>query len=273
MSFDYDLQTVFAAAIHFVATRRKRSGGYGATPMLPATIEDTYHALNILKFARQYNVVDDNEFNPLADEKLRSYLTACQKILGIGTKTTFQLLWCCKAAGLELDRETVKATAVEKMRTADSLEDLYCSVRILDEVLEEKSLPAAGITYLDEVLSRKWRAVDEAWMHIYLCNKLRNSLPQPAAELVEWFRACQNGDGGFGFFPGTTSYVENCHASLRALAFLGEEPLEPGLAFQFICSCQTASGGFGRNSQTASFLDATWHALAALACILDKVRT
>jgi hypothetical protein len=267
MSPDYNLRPIITAAIPFVAARKKETGGFGATPRLPATIQDTYHALHILQLARQYEAVDDGECNPAADEKLRSYLAACRRISGIGTRTVFQLLWCCRAAGLALDRETVAATVMEKMQAADSLADLYFGVRILDEVLGEKSRLLAEAPNFTAVLAHKWRAVDEAWMRIYLSQQIRDTLPWPAAELIAWFRASQNGDGGFGFFPGTTSFVENCHACLRALAFLGVKPLEPDLAFRFLCGCQTTSGGFGRSSRSASFLDSTWHALAALATI------
>jgi len=38
-----------AAVLGFVQARRKESGGYGATPLLPATVQDTYHALRIVK--------------------------------------------------------------------------------------------------------------------------------------------------------------------------------------------------------------------------------
>ncbi|MCK9295580.1 MAG: hypothetical protein M0P70_10910 [Desulfobulbaceae bacterium] len=267
MNPDYNLRPIITAAIPFVAVRKKETGGFGATPRLPATIQDTYHALHILQLARQCHAVDDGEYNPSADEKLRSYLTACRRILGVGVRTAFQLLWCCRAAGLALDRETVAATVTGKMQAAASLADLYFGVRILDEVLGEKSRLPAEAANFTAVLNQKWRAVDEAWMHIYLSQQIRATLPRPAAELVAWFRASQNGDGGFGFFPGTTSYVENCHACLRALAFLGVKPLDSDLAFRFLCGCQTTSGGFGRSSRSASFLDSTWHALAALAIL------
>ncbi|MBU0908665.1 MAG: hypothetical protein KJ717_03790 [Proteobacteria bacterium] len=268
MSPGYDLHAIFTAAIPFVMARRKGTGGFGATPRLPATIQDTYHALNILQLARRYDAMDESEGNPPADEMLRSYLAACLRIPGTGTRTTFQLLWCCKAAGLALDRETVEATVMTKMQVADSLADLYFCGRILCEVLgEEKSRLLAEAPNFTSVLDHKWRAVDEAWMHIYLSRKLRETLPRPASELIAWFRASQNGDGGFGFFPGTTSFVENCHACLRALASLNASPQDPDCAFRFLAGCQTTSGGFGRSGRAASFLDSTWHALAALSSI------
>jgi len=36
---------IFLEILSFVGARRKEEGGYGATPLLPATVEDTYHAL------------------------------------------------------------------------------------------------------------------------------------------------------------------------------------------------------------------------------------
>lgn len=212
--------------------------------------------------------MDEGEGNPSADEMLRSYLAACLRIPGTGARTTFQLLWCCKAEGLALDRETFEATVRTKMQAADSLEDFYFCGRILCEVLgEEKSRLLVEAPNFTSVLDHAWRAVDEAWMHMYLCWEFRQTLPRPAPELIAWFRASQNGDGGFGFFPGTTSFVENCHACLRSLAMLGVKPLEPALAFRFLAGCQTTSGGFGRSGRAASFLDSTWHALAALSII------
>jgi hypothetical protein len=114
------------------------------------------------------------------------------------------------------------------------------------------------------VLDRDWRGVDEAWMHMYLERLFRNSLPQAMPRLISWFRASQNGDGGFGFFHGTTSFVENCHYCLQALTVLGAEPVDPEKARRFITACRTASGGFGRGIRAAPFLDATWHAVASL---------
>jgi hypothetical protein len=101
-------------------------------------------------------------------------------------------------------------------------------------------------------------------MHMYLERLFRNSLPQAMPRLISWFRASQNGDGGFGFFHGTTSFVENCHYCLQALTVLGAEPVDPEKARRFITACRTASGGFGRGIRAAPFLDATWHAVASL---------
>ncbi|GAB4336916.1 MAG: hypothetical protein Kow0089_07640 [Desulfobulbaceae bacterium] len=106
--------------------------------------------------------------------------------------------------------------------------------------------------------------VREAAMLLHLCRLLDLPLPVSSGELADWLRSCQNGDGGFGFYPHTTSFIENTHAALEALALLGAGPLHPQRAFDYLIGCRTACGGFGRGSRTAPFLDATWHGVAGL---------
>jgi len=267
MGVDSKLRDIFMAAIPFVTVRRKPDGGFGATPRLPATIEDTFNALHILRLAKEFEAVDESGLDPSADKNLRAYLAVRRQTLPAGIRITFQLLWCCKAIGLEFDQDFFEKTVIARMKASDSLADWYYGTRILADVLGGKSRLVAEAPNLATVMDKKWRAIDEAWMQMYLSRQFRNTLPLPEAELVAWCRACQNGDGGFGFFPGTTSFVENCHAALRALAFLGEGPLDPGRAFLFLTGCQTVSGGFGRTNRAAPFLDVTWHALAAMAII------
>ncbi|MDY0350317.1 MAG: prenyltransferase/squalene oxidase repeat-containing protein [Desulfobulbaceae bacterium] len=264
MCGDEKLQDILTAAAAFVLSRRKDTGGFGATPRLPATIQDTYHALQVLDLAQRYNVTAGMGLAPATDVHLRSYLDRCRRSLTPGAATTFHMLWCCRVAGLAVDGVAVEAMVTGRMGDADALDDWYYWARILVEVLERKPALFPDDHRLAAVLDRAWRGVDEAWMHMYLHRLLRNSLPQAAPKLIAWFRASQNGDGGFGFFPGTTSFVENCHYGLQALKILGAEPADPEKARRFVTSCQTASGGFGRGLRAAPFLDATWHAVAAL---------
>lgn len=253
---------LFLAAIPFVTARRKTTGGFGATPGLPATVEDTYHALRVLHL-RPDEPKEAGEARLRAND-LQRYLAGVHPGSG-GSRTLFQWLWCCRAAGLDVAQDALAATVRGRMAGSDVLEDWYYGAGILAELLE-KTLPARGASQcLAAVLNRGWRGVDEAWMHLRLSRHFRQPLVLSGPGLISWLQACQNGDGGFGFFPATTSFVENCHAALRALAFLGAEPLDPIGAFHFLRGCQTVSGGFGRCPKAAPFLDATWHALAALA--------
>lgn len=260
------LRNMFATAIRFVMTRRKDSGGFGATPRLPATIQDTYHALNILNLCRNEGTAREGESLLPAEDNVRAYLTACLRLVpSAGIGTTFHLLWSCRAVGVAFDHGAVATAVHAKIHGSESLEEWYYFARILTEILDNPHLaPGEGIT---AVLSRSWRCVDEVWMHMYLARVSGMGVPLPEAELIAWLQACQNGDGGFGFFPGTTSFIENCHACLRALTVLGAKPPDPERAASFLSGCQTAAGGFSRSGRAAPFIDATWHALASLSLV------
>ena len=122
---------------------RKESGGFGATRRLPATIQDTYHALKILSLSRQYSDGDASIF--LTEDTLRSYLTTCLPlILTAGIGTTFQLLWSCRTAGVEFDHGGAVTAVSRKMQGSGSLAEWYYCVRIMTEILGNTQLVPAG---------------------------------------------------------------------------------------------------------------------------------
>jgi len=245
----------------FLRPRRKENGGYGATPTLPATIEDTYHALCIL-----HTLGIKADLAAGEDKSLQDYLFRMKETGWKGTRTFFQLLSTCCLAGVAISHE--KAATFVKRRlteTKDLVERYYCA-RIVREVLD-----AATITGMEMAggLSRiPWRDATELCMILYLLNGTQTGEePSRRRDLIGWLQACQNYDGGFGFLPGTTSFVENCHTCLRGLALLDAVPRDPGACRAFILACQTATGGFARINRAAAFLDSTWHAIAALSLL------
>lgn len=267
MGSNTDFRELLTGTVPFVMARRKETGGFGATPKLPATIEDTYHALRILHLVRLQSAprATANGLGP--DKRLRTFLESRIGVPKAGIRTIFQFLWCRRAAGLSSDPDPVAAAVLNGMRTSVSLEDWYYLARIETEVLCGRS-PATRFGQMPyAVLRHQWRSVDEAWMHLFLCRFFRRPPSRTESELIAWFRACQNGDGGFGFYPGTTSFIENCYSSLRALAALGGKPADPERARRFLTCCRTVSGGFGRGLHSAPFLDSTWHGIAALALL------
>jgi prenyltransferase beta subunit len=94
-------------------------------------------------------------------------------------------------------------------------------------------------------------------------------IKEEAEELTGWLQRSQNGDGGFGFFPGTTSFIENSHAALAALSLIGAKPVDLVNARYFIISSQTGGGGFARSPGAAPFLDASWHGVASLRLLAE----
>lgn len=74
MSGNGKLRDILTAALAFVLSRRKETGGFGATPRLPATIQDTYRVRCILALASRHGVFDSLEIEPATGVQLQSYL-------------------------------------------------------------------------------------------------------------------------------------------------------------------------------------------------------
>jgi hypothetical protein len=89
-------------------------------------------------------------------------------------------------------------------------------------------------------------------------------------EIIKWVQRCQNGDGGFGFYPETTSYMENTYCALEILSNLHSFPMELELCRKYILGCQTKSGGFGRAPSSFPFIESTFHAVMGL-FLLEKM--
>lgn len=244
----------------YVEKRRKTTGGYGATPRLPATIEDTFAVVTIASDLASLAPATPLHHPPREDGELRHYLQEALRRGWPGLRTTWQLLHTGQHLGLEVDHERAREYIHRCRAAGDDLYTAYYTARIAAELgPPATSHQGPGPTALPANLT-----VAEARMYLELQKITGNNPTAQAGELIAWLQRCQNGDGGFGFFPTTTSFIENCHHALAALQLLGARPAAPELARQFILSCQTGAGGFGRNHRAAPFLDATWHALAAL---------
>jgi prenyltransferase beta subunit len=255
-----DFQTI----IDYLGKRRKMTGGYGATPRLPATIEDTFLAIGISRYLTVLAPGSQLTPPPVADQALRDYLRQVQAATWPGLRTTSQLLTVCRFLGLPLDSERSWHYMTHQPGVGTDLLPTSYGAEICRLLLPPRAIPSAWSTV--PLPAR----LTVAALHHYLL-LLQWSGHRPPAELdrfIPWLLQSQNGDGGFGFFPGTTSFIENCHHALASLRLLGAAPTAPEKARQFIVFCQTASGGFSRNPRAAPFLDATWHGLAALCSLL-----
>jgi uncharacterized membrane protein len=254
----------YAKLVEFVAIRRKESGGYGATRRLPATVEDTYEAVGLLAAMADHASVP---VAPADDGALAGYLARVQARPWLGLATTFQLLATCRRLGVAVDLARLRHYAEAALAGSPGLETSYFVARLAHEVAGED--PASWLGTAQDLALSERRSVGQVRMLV----AAKGLLGQPVGEtraLASWLQQSQNGDGGFGFFPGTTSFIENCHSALAALSLLGAQPAEPEAARAFVVSCQTGRGGFSRNPKAAPFLDASWHAIRSLA-LLDSL--
>jgi len=252
-------QVDHAALMEFVHKRRKATGGYGATPRLPATIQDTFQAVAIGL------VLGQDPPTPQSEPALAEYLARMLAVPWLGIDTTFRLLMTCHICGVALDAERVRSHLVACLARDTSLAATYYVSRIAREILGEEPDflgPQRPLT-----LPARY-AVEDVARSLFVKIMGKQQIEE-AGELAGWLQRTQNGDGGFGFFPGTTSFIENCHAGLAGLSLLGARPIDLGNVRAFIISCQTGRGGFGRSPRAAPFLDASWHGVASLRLLAE----
>ena len=74
----------------------------------------------------------------------------------------------------------------------------------------------------------------------------------------------QNPDGGFGFYPGTTSFMENTYYAVKILSVLGKLSAFPERLKYFIKLCHNSDGGFSRKPGGVSFPESTYQAIYIL---------
>lgn len=256
----------------FVKAREKEGGGFAATPNLPATVEDTYHALRII--SRTAPLVQTKFSKKIRQQaKLSSFLNSfLEKELELGPRGIFQLFWCMKYCGVLPPEKFMVPVIKDKCLNSPLRENLYFALRIFLEILEndqvQDAMPLMARVPAFPIFTGILR---NRMMDLYLDLHLgwkRIHLREASA----WFQACQNPDGGFGFMPGTTSYIENCHYALSSMELLGSKPKDMKACENFVMGCRTLSGGFSRNSNAAPFLDATWHAVKTLLSLQKMVQ-
>lgn len=244
----------YQEAGEYVLKRKKPTGGFSATPRLPPTIQDTYHALRILTCLAGHGL----DPSPTRDGPLLAYLRQETTAERHDAKVTFQRLASCRLAGEEVPAEPVLDFVRRRLTETEALEERYYCCRLLREVAQRDDTAFR----LSAGQSAPWsfRTASELWMLLTLA---RGETPEALA-LTAWLRACQTYDGGFGFLPGTTSFVENGYDCLRALRLLGSPPRDPKGCQAFVLACHTRYGGFARRHGATAFLSTTWQALATL---------
>ncbi len=238
-----------SALQRFVLQRLQPDGGFAATPMQPHTIQDTFFAVSILRFLARRGL-EDHSASLAAGATGRYLRDYSARHPAMPVRTAFQLHRLARHLGIALQVRWRPGRATG----APDYEEIWYRA-----VLEADRPADPG------PFSPGRRTVRQLFYYLRLTRLLHpGRLPPRAGELAGWLRRCQAPDGGFGFFPGTTSYIENCHYALAGLNLLHSAPARPERAAAFLVSCQTASGGFSRNNRAAPFLDASWHAVQAI---------
>ena len=233
--------------IQYLRDREKENGGFSFAPELYPDIEDTYYAVRTLQLLKA----------DIDRDKTANYLKSIDwKEVGF-PRAVYMLLYIHQSLGVELPRQLIDLSSKDWSGFA-GLDVQYFSDEIgklLGQPLKPLYSPSSFQFQTNESLQTLRKKV------AILLDRDINFDKQP---IIRWVRLSQNGDGGFGFYPETTSYMENTYCGVEILSMLNSSPAQLDLCRKYILSCQTNQGGFGRAPFSFPFIESTFHAVSGL---------
>lgn len=231
--------------LRYLKEREKKEGGFSFAPELYPDIEDTYYAIRIFQTLK----VEVNR------SKTGNYLKSINWAEVGFPRAIYMLVYL--HLFLDIDFPPPLTELVERdWARFQVLDAQYFS----DEIQKPLNKP---LRPLHSLSSFQFHPKD----NLQILRKkvsilLNHGIDLNRQEIIKWVQLCQNGDGGFGFYPETTSYMENTYCALEILSKLDASPLQIDLAEKYILSCQTKSGGFGRAPISFPFIESTFHAVS-----------
>ncbi len=268
------MEKSLAGITEFFRSREQKSGGFSAGRFMPATVEDTYHAIRCLKAARNFHTDSVSDIWKYAGaapiEAHLDFLMTRINEKWNNSKRLYQLLYSLNvlidthisAINPLCSDELIIEFLHTRIRVMPVLDECFHAARIIRLLTDAKKATLDNIPVLTTF---PVKSISELRMLLYLSSVLSCALEEhDLNRWREWLRLCRNGDGGYGFFPGTTSYVENIYHALEAFRLLGTAPEDTGTTAGFIRACRSARGGFGRRCEGIPFPDSTWYAVAVL---------
>jgi hypothetical protein len=248
-------QLEISRVIRYLKDREKEEGGFSFVPDLYPDIEDTYYAIRIFQLL---NVnVDQN--------RTANYLKIIDwKEVGF-PRTVYMLLYLHLSLDIELPRQLIDLSSKDwsGFKTLDAKYFSDEIQKLLHRPLKPLSSPSPFQFHQQENLQNLRKKVSVL---------LDSDVDFDRQEIIRWVQLCQNGDGGFGFFPGTTSYMENIFCALEILSKLGASPWRIDTCREYILGCRTKSGGFGRAPISFPFIESTFQAVAGLFMLEEMER-
>lgn len=223
-------------------------GGFSGTPLLPPTLEDTYFGVRTL-FKIDKSLVLQYKHNIV--EFLRSFIK--QNSLLIENLYKISDIYILLNEDFQKTNERIfrsflsytKKIAISKL----SIYRLYCVWK-----LSEKFNIINVLLLIKKFLKNiKPNNVED----IYYLGLIDENIWY---QYIEFIVESQNGDGGFGFYPGTTSYLENTYFALQIIGNFypeGAEAISKGK--EFALACYNWDGGFARKPGGISYLATTYY--------------
>jgi hypothetical protein len=239
--------------IHYLKAREKEEGGFSFVPDLYPDIEDTYYALRTFQLLKVD--VDRN--------KTAKYLENINWKEVSLPRSVYMLTYLHLTTDMEMPPPLT-----------DLLRKDWSGFRAIDAQYysdEIKKLLKQHLNPLPFLSHFQFHARDNLQaLRKKVSALVDHGIDFDKQEIIRWVQLCQNGDGGFGFYPGTTSFTENTYCALEILSKLNSSPRETDLCREYILNCQTKSGGFGRAPISFPFIESTFHAVTGW-FFLDKM--
>jgi len=239
--------------IHYLKDREKEEGGFSFAVDLYPDIEDTYYAVRVLQFLNLD--VDRN--------KTSNYLKNIDWKQAGFPRAVFMLFSIHLSLSIELPHQLIDLSTKD-WSGFNILDTQYFSDAI-QKLLNRPFKPLSSLSPFQFHSGENLQSLRKK-VSILLDRRIDFDREQ----IIRWVQLCQNGDGGFGFYPETTSYMENAYCALDILSKLGSSPVQTELCQRYILSCQVKSGGFGRAPASFPFIESTFHAVMGL-LLLEKM--
>jgi hypothetical protein len=239
--------------LRYLKEREKKEGGFSYVPDLYPDIEDTYYAIRTFQMLK----VEVNR------KRTVNYLKTIDWA-GVGfPRAIYMLVYLHLSLDIDfpppltdlLKRDWTRFQALDAQYFSDAiqkllgqpLKPLHCSSSFQFQANENLQILRKKVSIL-----------------------LDREINFDRKQIIRWVQLCQNGDGGFGFYPETTSYMENTYCALEILSKLNSSPTQLDLCRKYILGCQVKSGGFGRAPASFPFIESTFHAVMGL-LLLEKM--
>jgi len=239
--------------IQYLRDREKKEGGFSFAPELYPDIEDTYYSIRTFQMLRvevnrdkTANYLKSIDWGEVGFPRAIYMLIYLRLFLNIDFPPPLTLL---------LKRDWTRFQALDAQYFSDAIQ------KLLDQPLKPLTSLSPFQFHRRENLQSLRKKVSVLLNHGIAFDK---------QEIITWVQLCQNGDGGFGFYPETTSYMENTYCALEILSKLNSFPMQLDLCRKYILGCPTKNGGFGRAPSSFPFIESTFHAVMGL-LLLEKM--
>lgn len=232
--------------INFIFSREQRQGGFSFAEFMPSTIEDTYFATKALEVIKLFLKKDI----PVKQESIEFIKNLTSQINTIDLKSYYQLSWLLEYYNFKFEKQ-IKSTQTK----VKDIEQFYYLISLTkDPGKNNKKILKKEINDLQYIQDIAYLLLSKRKLGLKIDKNLYTSRIQEI----------QNLDGGFGFYKGSTTFLENTYWAIKALNSIGKKPLDTKTCIDFIKRCRVRNGGYGRNSSTVPSLETTFYALESL---------